>query len=70
MFNNVGCLIDEVWCLHMLSNATFIKLQCYTSEVYLQLLILDVTESTLPALSIELIRISQSVQGSLGPWCC
>lgn len=37
-------------------------LQCCTYETYLWLLVLNVTEFTLPALSLELIKDSQSVK--------
>lgn len=53
--------MDETWCLLLLSNGTFIMLRCCTYETYLWLLVLNVTEFTLPVLSIELMKNSQSV---------
>lgn len=48
-------------CFYFLMLLTFIMLQCCTYETYLWLLVLNVTEFTLPALSLELIKDSQSV---------
>lgn len=56
-------------CLYCLMLLTFIKLQCCTSETHLWLLVLNATEFTLPALSIELTKNSQSVWGCLGHSC-